>query len=168
MALSRPPGRRNAPPGGDPTGIRRAALAFLARRDYARVELHGRLCARGFAPAAVDAAIEALGQEGLLNEERYAQNYVAFHAARGQGPVRIAAELRRRGVAESVAAAAIVAGPDWCALARQVCRGRFGAAPPSSWPEKARRARFLQYRGFASDQIRAATGAELDGEVSSP
>jgi SOS response regulatory protein OraA/RecX len=37
---------------------------------------------------------------------------------------------------------------------------RFGAAPPRSWPDKARRMRFLQYRGFATDDIRSALGAE--------
>jgi regulatory protein len=35
---------------------------------------------------------------------------------------------------------------------------------PESWPEKARQARFLQYRGFSSDHIRAALGADFDSD----
>ena len=143
-------------------------MALLARRDYACAELREWLCARGFAAAAADAAIEALASEGLLDEQRYAHSYVRLHAGRGQGPIRIAAELRRRGVPEALVEAALAAGPDWHALAQQVCRGRFGAAPPASWPEKARRARFLQYRGFSADHIRAATGADPETGSTDP
>jgi regulatory protein len=39
---------------------------------------------------------------------------------------------------------------------------KFGRQPPASWADKARQARFLQYRGFSSDHIRAATGADPD------
>jgi len=36
---------------------------------------------------------------------------------------------------------------------------RFGAEVPADWREKARQARFLQYRGFSADHIRSALGA---------
>jgi regulatory protein len=39
---------------------------------------------------------------------------------------------------------------------------RFGKTPPASWKERTRQARFLQYRGFSADHIRAATGADPD------
>ena len=41
-------------------------------------------------------------------------------------------------------------------------RKRFGADPPSDFRERARQARFLEYRGFSRDQIRAAL--EVDGD----
>ena len=41
-------------------------------------------------------------------------------------------------------------------------RKRFGAEVPRDYRERARQARFLEYRGFASSQIRAAL--ELDGD----
>jgi regulatory protein len=140
---------------------RALAVALLARRDFASNELREKLDAKGFAPAATAVVIVDLMRTGLLNDERYAQNYVAYHAGRGQGPVRIAAELRRKGVPGALVEVALAEGPDWAALARRVRAARFGASP-SSWAEKARQARFLQYRGFSSDHIRAATGAELD------
>ena len=108
--------------------------------------------------------IAELTAEGVLNDERYAQNYVAYHAARGHGPVRIAAELRRRALAAAVVDAALGGGPDWTALARKARSARFGRQPPAGWAERARQARFLQYRGFSSDHIRAATGADPDVE----
>ncbi|HKF98015.1 MAG TPA: regulatory protein RecX, partial [Steroidobacteraceae bacterium] len=116
----------------------------------------------GHTPAAVADVIAELGRTGLLNDARYAQNYVAYHAGRGQGPVRIAVELRRRGLAPESIDAALAGGPDWIALARKVCRVKFGSQPPANWAQRARHARFLQYRGFSSDHIRAATGADPD------
>jgi regulatory protein len=141
-----------------------AAVALLARRDFACAELRARLLSRGFQTAEVTLAIDELAAAGTLDDGRYAQHYVAYHAGRGQGPVRIAAELRRLGVAAPLIEAALATGPDWTALARKVCRAKFGEQPPGTWTQQARQARFLQYRGFASDQIRVATGTELDGE----
>jgi regulatory protein len=41
-----------------------------------------------------------------------------------------------------------------------VRRKRFGDEPPQDYKERARQSRFLQYRGFTSDQIRQV----LDGD----
>jgi SOS response regulatory protein OraA/RecX len=35
-------------------------------------------------------------------------------------------------------------------------------SPPGDYHERAKQARFLQYRGFSSDQIRAALGSGED------
>jgi regulatory protein len=146
----------------DPAAALAAAVRLLAARDFAPGELCAKLTSRGFEAAAAQAAIEELKARGVLNEARYAQNYVAWHAGRGQGPVRIGADLRRHGIAEALIESALAQGPDWPALARKLCRAKFGPLMPSSWREKARQMRFLQYRGFSSDHIRAATGADPD------
>jgi regulatory protein len=148
----------------EPQTLRARALALLARRDYAAAELALRLARAGHPDEGVAELIEELAQDGVLNDERYAHNFVSYHAARGQGPLRIAAELRQRGVSAPLIEAALGAGPDWRALANQVRRGRFGPQSPASWSDKARQSRFLQYRGFSSDDIRAATGADPDME----
>ena len=106
--------------------------------------------------------VAELTADGTVNDERYAQNYVAYHAGRGQGPVRIAADLRGVGIAAGLIEAAIVGGPDWRVLARKARSVKFGQQSPQDWPDRARQARFLRYRGFSSDHIRAATGADPD------
>ena len=100
--------------------------------------------------------------ERALDDGRYAENYVAYHSERGQGPLRIAADLRALGVAGDLIEAALGSGPDWRELAQDVRMRKFGAELPDDWTEKTRQARFLQYRGFSSDHIRAATGADFD------
>jgi regulatory protein len=103
--------------------------------------------------------------EGILNERLRAGELVTLAACRpGQGPLRIAAQLGNSGVAPDLIDAALDGPHDWAALASKVRRGRFGPQPPQNWPEQARQARFLQYRGFSMDQIRAATGASVEAD----
>jgi regulatory protein len=146
----------------DPGAVRAAAVTLLARRDFAHRELHAKLTSRGFDADSVTAVLAELTGERLLDDERYAQNYVSFHARRGQGPLRIAADLRKHGLSGESIGAALASGPDWHALALRARVTRFGPKAPASWAEKARQARFLQYRGFSSDHIRTATGADPD------
>ena len=146
----------------EPAAARATAVALLARRDLPSGELRDRLAARGFGPEATAAALAALAAEGALDDERYAHNYVAYHAGRGRGPLRIGADLRARGLSAEVIDAALAEGPDWHAAAAAARARRFGKAAPADWREKARQARFLQYRGFSADHIRAATGADPD------
>jgi regulatory protein len=151
-----------SPAPGDAEAIRAAAVTLLARRDFLAAELRERLASRGCDPAATASVIGELLEERVLDDARYAERFVASRADRGQGPARIAAELASLGASRELIEAAIESGPDWRALAGAARRRKFGAAPPDSWAEKARQARFLQYRGFSADHIRAATGADLE------
>lgn len=117
---------------------------------------------RGYAPEAVAALVTELTDERALDDARYAANYVAFHSARGQGPFRIAADLKALGVPEALVDVALESGPDWPQRAREVRSRRFGRVLPRSRPELARQARFLQYRGFSSDHIRSALGPHFE------
>jgi regulatory protein len=114
--------------------------------------------------AAVTAVIADLTARRILDDSRFAAQYVAYHAGRGRGPRRIATDLSSRGVAPIHIEAALADGPDWAALARTVRARRFGLTPPESWAGKARQGRFLQYRGFSSDHIRSALGPDFESE----
>jgi regulatory protein len=166
MSPVRRPGRSPLDPdkAASPEAARVAAVAQLARRDFASGELQGKLGEKGFAPEAVAAVIADLVAEGVLNDERYAANYVAYHAGRGQGPQRIRQDLRSLGVDAALIESALESGPDFRVLARQVRVRKFGSERPEAWSEKARQARFLQYRGFSSDHIRFAIGSDFDPE----
>jgi regulatory protein len=103
-----------------------------------------------------------------LDDERYVRQFVVVHAERGQGPQRIRRDLAQLGLPGALIDTQLESYGDWAALALRVVTRRFGAAPPRGWPEKARRMRFLQYRGFANEHIRWAVGAdamELEADV---
>jgi regulatory protein len=139
-----------------------AAIALLARRDFASGELRQKLGSQGYDAAVAAAVVAELTEERAIDDSRYAENYVAYHSGRGHGPVRIGADLRSLGVPADLVEAALETGPDWRELARAIRIRKFGAEPPEEWTERTRQARFLQYRGFSSDHIRAATGADFD------
>ncbi len=139
-----------------------AAVAFLARRDYAGGELAGKLRERGYEATVVQSLVADLASRRLLDDARYALHFVEYHRARGQGPVRIRRDLESFKVDDAHIEAALAAVPDWSAVARDVRRRRFGATAPTVWAEKGRQARFLQYRGFSNDHIRSALGPDLE------
>jgi len=150
----------------DERTVRTAALALLAGRDFGRAELARRLARRGYPAQLVAAVVEALVAERLLSESRFVEQFIRQHAGRGHGPVRIRAELRERGTAQDEVEAGLEAATeDWVALARDTRRRRFGVSPPGDYAERARQARFLQYRGFTAEQIRAALGPGDDLET---
>lgn len=142
------------------------AIGLLARRDYPARLLRSRLAESGFAPDAVDAAVTMLEDERLVNDQRYVEAAVAARTSRGQGPIRIALELRRQGVdAELVAAAVNGRSPDWAERAAELRRRRFGTAPPADTRERARQVRFLLQRGFGGEHVRHALGAGLGPDL---
>jgi regulatory protein len=143
----------------DPASARRTALDLLARRDHSLAELREKLAAREFSPADIEETLARLTGDGLASDARFVEAFVAARVRKGQGPVRIRAELERRGVAADIIARHLEAEAcDWGALAGEVRVRRFGAAHPRDFRERARQARFLEYRGFTADQIRAALG----------
>ncbi len=143
--------------------MREAATALLARRDYSCGELERRLGSQGYGPEEVAALILELIESRVLDDARFAHNYVSYHAARGQGPLRIQSDLEALGL-EGGLIEATLQGPDWLALALEHCRRRFGPQTPLDRRELWRRARFLQSRGFSSDHIRLALGADLEAD----
>jgi regulatory protein len=159
----RPRGKKvDASKACDARAVRNAAVALLARRDFATVALCRRLESSGYDSALVGAAVAALARERLVDDARFGENYVTFHANRGQGPVRIGADLKAVGLPAELIDTALAAGPDGRARAQEVRSRRFGPELPRSWPEKSRQARFLQYRGFSADHIRAALGTDFN------
>jgi regulatory protein len=150
----------------DERTVKAAALALLAGRDFGRRELAERLTRRGYPAALVETVLAELVADKSLSEDRFLEQFVAQHAARGQGPMRIRMDLRERGIESGAVDLALAeTEANWVESARQARRRRFGAAPPGDFRERAKQARFLQYRGFSADQIRAALGPGDDQDL---
>ena len=135
-------------------------MQYLARREYSRAELRGKLLPHvpteeDFEPVAtvnLDALLDDLTARGWLSDARAATQFV--HAKRSRfGTQRIAHELRQRGIGEELISAALPAlkesEPE---AAREVWQRKFGSLPQDA-KEKARQVRFLQSRGFSLETI---------------
>lgn len=143
--------------------VEAAAVRLLSRREHSTEELKRKLAARGYPEASIATVLDKLGKKKWVSDERFAATYVHHHARRGQGPARIRAELRQQGITDAQIQQEISGGEqDWSRLAAEVRRRKFGAELPRTAAERAKQARFLQYRGFNSDQIRAALKFDPD------
>jgi len=135
--------------------VRKKAMDLLMRREHAVGELQKKLNARDYDTEIVAEVVEQLASEGLVSDTRFTEAFVRYRANNGRGPQRIQSELRERGVNEKIQAAYLDMGDSrWFERAAQVRSKRFGDALPEDFKERARQARFLQYRGFTSEQIR--------------
>ncbi len=102
---------------------------------------------------AIHAVLDEMEQKGWLSDRRAAQSLVHRRAGR-LGASRIAQELRRKGLEDTVIAAALadLRGSE-LERAHAVWNKKFGQ-PPASPAERARQMRFLASRGFGMDTIR--------------
>jgi regulatory protein len=149
----------------DARAARVAALDALARRDHASPELHRKLLDKGYDPVVVGRLIELLCAEKLVDDSRYVENFVAYHAARGHGPKRVRADLRKLGLPSAQIESFVDAYPDWIAQLKRTREKKFGAVLPRNFADQQRQARFLGYRGFTGAQIRSGLGFDTDLDI---
>ena len=129
-------------------------MRLLARRDYSRVELQQRLRQRGHEQSAIEQALTECQQRGWQDDARFAGQFVRNRYHQGYGPLRIAAELRQRGVAAALIDALLEDDElDWQQALNQLFARRFQGRAAAG-KERYKQARALQQRGFDNDQIR--------------
>jgi regulatory protein len=134
-------------------------MRLLARREHSRAELRGKLIGRGFENDLVEQLLKEFEDQDLLSDERFAISLIASRAETGYGPNRIDLELRNRGVSEGLAREVLAKTEvDWEERVIDQAARKFGSNPAQTFPEWARRARYLEKRGFGRDAIRLAIG----------
>lgn len=134
-------------------------LNWLARRDYSQHEITKKLKAKAYSTQAIAIIITKLAQAGLINEQRFTENYIHWRKAKGFGPLRIAAELQARGILpEKIAEQLQITDNAWLTEARKVWQKQFKGKFADDFKQKAKQIRFLQYRGFTQEQIKSVLG----------
>ena len=132
--------------------LRTRALQYLARREYSRAELRGKLLPYMQEDGDLDVLLDDLTARGWLSDARAATQLL--HARRSRfGTQRIAHELRQKGIAETLISEALPQLKETeFETAREVWQKKFGVLPQDA-KDKARQVRFLQSRGFSMDVI---------------
>jgi len=132
-------------------------MDYLARREHGEQEITQKLIARGFDRETVEAGVSELISDGLLSDSRFAEAFVYSRFKKGSGPQKIHAELRQRGIDDALISASMEAvGEQWLERVREVRVKKFGQESPGDFKERSRQMRFLQQRGFTSEQINGA------------
>ena len=135
--------------------VYQAAMDLLARREHSSFELLNKLKTRGYGQEECEQMIEKLIANNLQSDARFIESYVNSRLHRGIGPLKLVAELRQRGIDDGPAHAYLdERSIDWFAHARAVYEKKYAGSPDGDGREQAKRARFLQSKGFPSDIIR--------------
>lgn len=81
---------------------------LLAIRDHAVAEFEHKLRKKGIRRDIVDACSEAFQKSDLLNDDRFARQFVSSKSTLSQwGPVKLIMELKKRGISETQARSAL-------------------------------------------------------------
>jgi len=140
--------------------VRAFACRLLGRREYAVHELEQRLLQKW---PALDAALlahllAALIDENLLSDERFVESFVRSNLQRSQGPLKIRAALRARGIPDALVSAGLEQPEtDWTDLATRWLERQHPG--PLDFSARARYYRRLLNRGFTHDQAMDALNA---------
>jgi regulatory protein len=136
------------------------AIGALGRRGYARAELERWLMQRGIAGVIARAQVARLAEQGVINDERFADDFVRARVARrGASTWELRRDLGRKGVAREIAdaairAAALDAGLDDSAVARRAAESKWRSLRRLA-PDVAKRrlVAFLRRRGFGGEVV---------------
>lgn len=133
--------------------LKTRALGYLARREHSRLELERKLEPHAQTSEELSSLLDTLEQRGFLSAARMVEQVIHMRKSKF-GSQRIVHELREKGIAENLIAAAL---PNIRETeqenARAVWRKKFGAMPANA-KELGRQMRFLMGRGFTAEVIR--------------
>jgi regulatory protein len=130
------------------------AVKLLSRREHSAHEIREKLRQREFDSDEIEQVVEELKAGGWLSDERFAEAYIRMRQLKGFGPVRISMELKERGVDELIVESLLDANDaSWMRVLEQQYQKKYRNTAIDDYNEKAKRIRFLQYRGFTLDAI---------------
>jgi len=133
-----------------PAELKARALRFLVRREHSRAELARKLAPHAESEAALNAVVDLLLSKRQLSDERFAEER-ARSLSRKYGAAKIRQDLKARGISEEIVDKAS-AGLNDLERADEILRRKY-REPAVTREERAKRARFLQSRGFSMEVI---------------
>ncbi|MGQ0652680.1 MAG: recombination regulator RecX [Betaproteobacteria bacterium] len=145
-----------------PAQLKARALRLLVRREHSRAELERKRAPHAESSEALSALLDSLLSRKHQSDERFAEERARV-LSRKYGAAKIRQDLRARGVADEVIAK--VSGEGELERAKAILSRKY-REPATTREERAKRARFLQGRGFSYDVIRSLINSESLHETS--
>jgi len=130
-------------------------MDFLSRREHTTKEIFFKLENRVESIDILSAEIKKLEEEGLIDHQRFAEQYIHSRSTKGYGPLRIKQELKQRGVNENIAQP-LLNNIDWNSFAIAVLKKKVNHEFPKETKPVLKLKKFLNYRGFDFSQIEQA------------
>ena len=159
MSATRVPGRSTFPTGNaKPPDLLARALRYLARREHSRDDRARKRAPYAESTEILEGTWRELERSRLLSNERFAEARARW-MSRKYGAARIRDDLKAKGVEQQFVER--VAGENELERARAILKRKYHE-PVSSREDYARRARFLQSRGFSYHTIRSALSSSTN------
>ncbi|WP_371372940.1 regulatory protein RecX [Thalassotalea aquiviva] len=137
--------------------IKKAAYSLLARREHSRQELMHKLLRKEFTQEDITPVLEALDEQNIQSDFRFGECQLRQRVTKGYGWQYIRAELKQKGLSSDlIYQLEQQQDIDWFLQALKAYNKRFGDTVIADDKDRAKRIRFLQYRGFSTEQILAA------------
>jgi regulatory protein len=129
--------------------LKARALRTLARREHSRAELNRKLLPFAASQQLLDVLLSELEGRKLLSNHRFAEMR-AHILSRKYGAAKIRQDLKSKGVPDEIVETVSAEGE--LERAAAILQRKYRSAA-NTREEKAKRARFLQSRGFSSEVI---------------
>ncbi|QBI53270.1 regulatory protein RecX [Streptomonospora litoralis] len=155
--------------GEDPEAVARGiCLRLLTSAPRTRAQLAQALGQRGVDDDVAESVLGRFSEVGLIDDAAFAGAWVdSRHMGRGLGRKALAAELRRRGVAEDTVRDAVdeLDADDEEEMARRLARRKLGASRGQDSAARARRALgMLARKGYSAGLAYRVVREELESE----
>ena len=142
-----------------------AGLRLLSYRLRSRYEMEQRL-ARKFPLADARRAVEVLGENGYLDDARFAQAWKdSQDGHRPQSSSMIRRKLLQRGVSQEIIGATVVDMDDEQNAYRVASKRAFSLGGAATWQGRRRLWNYLRGRGFSGEIVRNTVKRLLDESV---
>lgn len=136
------------------------AVAYLAARARSRHEVEQKLHQAGYRPCTVEMVLYKLERENILDDADFARQWVEARASNKVGSRRIAQELKRKGVNDEEAAAALEDFGEEAQLASAIALAEKAVSRLRPGEDRrksvSRITAMLMRRGFSWDMSKAA------------
>ncbi|TMP45023.1 peptidase [Pseudoalteromonas citrea] len=146
--------------------LKNYVLWLLARQEYSKKELTTKLKAKEASESYIEALLSWCERLGYIDEERYCESFLRRQINKGLGQRRVLAEAMNKGVDRAQLVQLIeTLEVDWFQLAQAAYEKKYAITPPNlDYKEKAKRVRYMMYRGFGYEEIDFAMQAATMGE----
>ena len=130
------------------------SIDLLSRREHSVKELQQKLSKREYKDEEISIIIKYLVDNNYLSDERYSESVFRLRVTKGYGKYYIENELRQKGISnDQISSLHEEQMIDWTAQAVLAYQKKYTDNAIEDQKDKAKRIRFLQSRGFSTDEI---------------
>jgi len=129
-------------------------VRLLSMREHSTHEITTKLSVKCESLDIVYAVVEFLIENKYLSDERFTESYIRFRRNRGFGPNKIRTELKDKGINNNMIDDHLnVNSSIWFDTAQNQYKKKYGDDRVKDYNTWAKRARFMQSRGFSMEHI---------------